>query len=55
MVVQYTVCDIDLNYACLFPFIGFVQGFLQDLILGIPHLGSFPHSVMFSYTVKASI
>ena len=73
MVLRYTMCDVELPYPglftfsglfpylSLFPFPGFLQGFLQDFILGLPYSGKFPYPGIFSfpglfpYTVKASI
>ena len=61
MVLRYTGCDVELPnpenfpYPGKFPYPGFLQGLLNDLILGFPHFGRFPYPGKFPYPVKASI
>ena len=55
LVLQYTVCNFELPntgkfpYYRKFPYHGFLQGFLHDLIIGLPYPGKAP------YPVKAPI
>ena len=49
ILLRYTVCDVKLPYLGKCPYSGFLQGFIQHLIPGLPHPGNFP------YCVKTSI
>ena len=43
LVLKYTVCDVDLPNPGKFPYPGFLQGFIHNLIPGLPYLGIFPY------------
>ena len=48
MTLQYTVCGDELPYPVKFPYPGYLQVFMHNLILGIQYPGKF------SYPVKVS-
>ena len=58
MILQYIVCDVELpnsgkfSYTEFFPYPGFLQVFLQDLIIGIPYPGKYLYS--FKYPIRKS-
>ena len=49
------MCDVELPNIGKSPHPGFIQEFIQYLMLGIPHPGKFTHPGKFSYPVKVSI
>ena len=57
MVVIFTVCDVDLTYTVILPFLGLfpwtlnVHEFLCDLISGLYYPGLFTFPVIFPYLV----
>ena len=48
MVLLYTVCDVELPNHGNFQDPGFLQGFIQNLILGLPYPGRFPYPFKYS-------
>ena len=55
VVLQYFVCDVELPNPGKYPYPGFIQKFIHDLILGLPYPGKFPYPGIFPYLVKAPI
>ena len=53
MVLQYTVCDVELPYpvfyVLFFSYPVFLQKYLQDLILCLTYHGLFPYPGLFLY------
>ena len=45
MYIWYTVYDVEITY----PYPGFIQEFLQDLILGLQYSGLFSYNGLFLY------
>ena len=45
MVIQYTVCDVELPNPGKCPYPRFLQGFLHYLILLLPYPGKFPYPI----------
>ena len=43
VVLQYLVCDVELPNPGKYPYPGFIQKFIHDLILGLPYPGKFPY------------
>ena len=48
MVIQYTVCDVELPNAVNFLYPVFIQGIIHNLIPNIPYNGKFPYPVKYS-------
>ena len=48
MVIQYTVCNVELRYSITFTYTVTAQELLNDLIQGLPYPVKFPYPVKYS-------
>ena len=61
MVIQYTVCDVDITYPVtpmfpgLFLYAIYEQDFLRDLLTCLPYPVLFTFPLLFTYPIKYSI
>ena len=49
MILRYNLCDVELPFPGLFPYIGFTQEYIQGLLLGLTYLCSYPFPGLFPY------